>query len=98
MVITDKIEYSSNQPQKSGGFADIKPGRYKGCAVAVKVLRVARTDDFEKIRKVSGQVFAVEWDDTQGQPIIPPIAILQGSYTLEFIIPSECPEVEGRCG
>ena len=42
--------------------------------------------------------FAVEWDDTQGQSIIPPIAILQGGYPLEFIIPSERPEVEGRCG
>ena len=99
MVITDKIEYSSNQPQKSGGFADIKPGRYRGCDVAVKVLRVARTDNFEKIRKVSGgQAFAVERDDTQGQSIIPPIAILQGSCPLEFVIASERPEVGGRCG
>ena len=57
MVITDKIEYSSNQPQKSGGFADIKPGRCGGCAVAVKALRVARTDNFEKIRKVRGHGF-----------------------------------------
>jgi len=55
MVITDKIEYSSNQPQTSGGFADIKPAQYKGYAVAVKVLRVAKTDNFEKIRKVSGK-------------------------------------------
>ena len=55
MVITDKIEYSSNQPQKSGGFADIKPGRYRECDVAVKVLRVAKSDNFEKIRKVSGK-------------------------------------------
>jgi len=55
MVITDKIEYYSNQPQKSGGFADIKPGRYRECAVAVKVLRVAQSDNFENIRKVSGK-------------------------------------------
>ena len=59
MVITDKIDYSvSDQPHTSGGFADIKPGRYNGRAVAVKVLRVAEKDDFEKIRKVSaGNVF-----------------------------------------
>ena len=55
MVITDKIDYSARQPHTSGGFADIKPGQYKGCTVAVKVLRVAATDDFEKIRKVSGK-------------------------------------------
>ena len=56
MVITDKIDYSaSGQPHTSGGFADIKPGQYKGCTVAVKILRVAVTDDFEKIRNVSGE-------------------------------------------
>ena len=61
MVITDKIDYSvSDQPYTSGGFADIKPGRYNGRAVAVKVLRVAEKDDFEKIRKVSaGNVFCL---------------------------------------
>ena len=56
MVITDKIDYSvPGHLQTSGGFADIKPGLYKGYTVAVKVLRVALTDDFEKIRKVSGK-------------------------------------------
>ena len=54
MVITDEIETStSGQPHLSGGFADIKQGRYKGHAVAVKTLRVAPTDDFGKIRNVS---------------------------------------------
>ena len=53
MIITDKIDFSAtSQPHTSGGFADIKPGQYKGCTVAVKSLRVATTDNFEKIRKV----------------------------------------------
>ena len=53
MVITDKIDFSPGQPRTSGGFADIKLGVYKGCTVAVKILRVAMSDDFGKIRKVS---------------------------------------------
>lgn len=67
MVITDKINFSaSSQPHTSGGFADIKSGEYKGCTVAVKTLRVAVTDDFGKLRKVSGNgVFAAEWDDAE---------------------------------
>lgn len=56
MVITDNIDFSAaaaaNQSHKSGGFADIKPGVYKGHIVAVKTLRVAMSDDFGKIRKV----------------------------------------------
>jgi hypothetical protein len=67
MIITEKIDYSgSGQLYMSGGFADIKPGKYKGCTVAVKTLRVAVTDDFEKIKKVSGKdVFPVEWNNTK---------------------------------
>ena len=54
MVITDKVDIlNSGQPCISGGFADIKQGRYRGCAVAVKAMRVSPLADFEKIRKVS---------------------------------------------
>ena len=53
MIITDKIDFSaSSKPHTSGGFADIEPGQYKGCTVAVKTLRVATTDNFDKIREV----------------------------------------------
>ena len=56
MVITDNIDFSAaNQRHTSGGFADIKPGVYQECTVAVKTLRVAMSDDFGKIRKVSGK-------------------------------------------
>jgi len=67
MVITDKIDFSAtSQLQTSGGFADIKPGKYKGCTVAVKTLRVAMSDNFVKIRKVGGKrVFMVGWDGTE---------------------------------
>lgn len=54
MVITDEVEISSSgQINTTGGFADIKQGEYKGCAVAVKTMRVSASDDFDKIRKVS---------------------------------------------
>lgn len=54
MIITENIDISaSNQPHTSGGFADIKQGKYQGRNVAVKTLRVAMADDFGKIRKVS---------------------------------------------
>ena len=67
MVIPNEIDFSvPGHFQASGGFADVKPGMYKGCTVAVKTLRVAQTDNFEKIRKVSGKVvFAVGRNDTE---------------------------------
>jgi hypothetical protein len=66
MVITEKIDFSApTQPPKSGGFADIKPGRYKECIVAVKTLRVAASDNFDKIRKVSQRIFVVGRDNAE---------------------------------
>ena len=61
MIIADKIDFSaSDKPHTSGGFADIKPGQYKGYTVAVKTLRLASTDNLAKVRMVSGkEVFVV---------------------------------------
>ena len=54
MIITEKVDIpKSLQPYTSGGFADIKRAQYNGHAVAVKTMRVAASDDFKKIRKVS---------------------------------------------
>jgi hypothetical protein len=39
-------------PLCHGGFADVWKGQYDGREVAVKVLKVYRTSNFEKIRKV----------------------------------------------
>lgn len=52
MIITEKIETSDNVPT-SGGFADVRCGKYMGQPVAVKTMRVTERDDFQKIRKVS---------------------------------------------
>ena len=55
MVFRDEIDYSaSSQYNTSGGFADVKQGKCGIATVAVKILRVAVKDDFEKIRRVSG--------------------------------------------
>ena len=54
MVITEVIDFSaSSHTHTSGGFADVKHGKYRGFAVAVKILWVAPTDNFEKIKRVS---------------------------------------------
>lgn len=56
IVITDEKGLSTRgQPQVSGGFADVKTGKYKGRTVAVKTVRVATTDNFSKIRQVGGK-------------------------------------------
>lgn len=71
MVITEKIDFStSSQLHTSGGFADTKSGQYKGCTVAVKTLRIAMADNFDKIRNVSGKkvAFAISQDDAEVVP------------------------------
>ena len=53
----------SNKIVASGGFADIRPGTYKGYRVAVKTLRVANKDDFLKIGKVSvSDILSASWN------------------------------------
>ena len=50
-----KIQVSydrSDEPEYSGGYADIWKGKYQDYHVAVKVLRVCASNNFEKITKV----------------------------------------------
>ena len=62
VIIPEKIEVS-NKILASGGFADVRCGRYMGHLVAVKTLRVAELDDFQKLREVRfNNVFLVTWD------------------------------------
>ena len=42
----------SDAPSYRGGYADVWKGDYQGLHVAVKVLRVYSTSDFDKIKKV----------------------------------------------
>jgi hypothetical protein len=52
IIITERIEVE-DKILASGGFADVRCGRCIGHLFAVKTLRVAKKDDFLKIRKVS---------------------------------------------
>jgi len=52
MMITGKIEVE-DEILASGGFADVRIGKYMGHLVAVKTMRLAEKDDSVKIRKVS---------------------------------------------
>ena len=52
MTIAEEIKVSDNV-LAFGGFADIRTGTYMGRLVAVKIVRVARQDNFLKIRKVN---------------------------------------------
>ena len=51
MMITEKIKVS-DKVLASGGFADVRSGKYKGHPVAVKTMRITEKDDPLKIRKV----------------------------------------------
>ena len=62
MMITGKIEVE-DKILPSGGFADVRCGRYMGHLVAVKTLKVVEHDDFMKIRKVSiTDTFSATWN------------------------------------
>ena len=63
MMITEDIEVS-DKVSASGGFADIRTGKYMGRhLVAVKTMRVAEQDELSKIRKVRISIFlSATWD------------------------------------
>ena len=56
MVVKEKIELSNNVVA-SGGFGDVRRGRYKDGLVAVKTAKVKPQANREKIRKVSIRAF-----------------------------------------
>jgi hypothetical protein len=85
VIITEKIEVSE-KILASGGFGDVRCGRYIGHLVAVKTLRVAAQDNLLRIREVSQQCFPghLGCDLDHSSP-----AILQRSRPLEHAIPPE---------
>jgi hypothetical protein len=48
-----EVHCNQNELPLRGGFADVWKGQHDGREVAVKVLRVYFTSDFEQIRRVS---------------------------------------------
>ena len=62
MVIKEKLDVS-DRVLATGGFADVRRGRYMGHLVAVKTVRVSMQDDLLKKWKVSRNgVFSAAWD------------------------------------
>jgi len=85
MIITEDLEVS-NRIFASGGFADIRSGRYMGHSVAVKTLRVSMQDDLLKIRKVSiNHIFSANRSTSR-------TALFQQfcrGHSLEYAVPPE---------
>ena len=94
MMITENIEIEGEN-LVSGGFADVRTGRYMGHLVAVKTMRVAELDDVLKIRKVSVSSF---FSVTFGWGPNDPPAILQRSRSLEYGVPPKRLETCRRSG
>ena len=51
----------SDIPLYRGGYADVWKGGHQGCHVAVKVLRIYSTSDFDKITKVGFSLAVNKW-------------------------------------
>ncbi|KAF9789247.1 kinase-like domain-containing protein [Thelephora terrestris] len=89
MVIKDEIEHpDSAQLQTSGGFADIKQGWYDGHMVAVKTMRVAVTDDFDKLRKQFCKEVII-WNSLSHPNVLKLLGVLSGFEGHQFATVSE---------
>jgi len=89
------FDRSNGHALYSGGYADVWMGEHRGCKVAVKVLRVYSTSDFNKIISVShrprlGKSFYRRSDDRCDRT-----DVLQGSCNMEGPLPSKCTSAVG---
>ena len=75
-----------------GGYADVWKGEHQGLHVAVKVLRVYSTSDFEKITSVGSYSFPKAYVD-QLMPNI--IDVLQGGCDVEDSSPPKRAAIVG---
>ena len=72
-------------PQTHGGLADVWKGEHRGREVAAEALRVYRTSDFERIRKVGGAPLIV----SSNEPVFHTV-VLQGGGDVEDASSPEC--------
>ena len=70
--------------ERSGGFADVSKGEYRGRPVAIKHLRIGTKDEFDKVFKVGDCALP-----GSSQPLNFSPATLSGSSYLETLVPSE---------
>ena len=77
----------SDTPLYRGGYADVWKGEHQGCHVAVKVLRVYSTSDFDKVTTVGSHIVSesVSW-----LADLDHVEVLQGSHNMERPSPSKC--------
>ena len=73
-------------PLYRGGYADVWKGDHQGRQVAVKVLRVYSTNDFEKITSVGSRSLSLR---RTRQLILPVPEVLQRGCNLEDSSPSK---------
>ena len=82
----------SDDPLYTGGFADVWMGEYQGTKVAVKVLRVSESSDFDKITSVGR---CPRHSDSVGGVNSDCIEILQGGHDVEKSPPSKRAPIVG---
>ena len=75
-----------------GGYADVWKGEHQGLHVAVKVLRVYSTSDFEEITSVGSHSFPKV---CVNQLMPNAIEVLQGGRDLENSSPLKCAAIVG---
>ena len=69
-------------PLARGGYSEVWKGKYQGREVAVKVLKVYQTSDFDKIMRVGHRY--IWWCKVcVSELIVTPAEVLQGGYDLE---------------
>jgi len=85
----------SKEALYSGGYADIWLGEYQGRKVAVKVLRVYSTSDFNKITSVGHHPRFAKSAYQRADDRCDRADILQGSHSVEEPLPSECAPTVG---
>ena len=78
----------SDLPRYSGGFGEVWMGEHQGRQVAVKVLKVYLTSDFDKVRSV-GFLRGILTVRARKLTMIH-VEVLQGSHDVENPSPSEC--------
>jgi hypothetical protein len=83
---------SGEAPLYSGGYADVWKGEHQGLKVAVKVLKVYMTSDFDKITSV-GHHLKLSNDENRGADC-DCVEVLSGSRDMEkFKPPKRAPTV-----
>jgi hypothetical protein len=85
-LLSEELKFSgSGLPRASGGFADVRMGVFKRKNVAVKSLRISESDNKAKIRKVGDQATSSHLGS-----LVYRIALLQRSFHVEELVPSQC--------